>query len=64
MGYNGTPKGWDDSKFPWGKDMSLGEENTKYPYVVHAEENAILNLEKNRNFDRSVFRCIASGYAM
>ena len=43
MGYNGTPKGWDDSKFPWGKDMSLGEENTKYPYVVHAEKNGIAN---------------------
>ena len=41
IGYNGFPHGVDDDKFPWGKD---GEYiNTKYPYVVHAEPNAILN---------------------
>ena len=38
-GYNGMPKGGDDDVFPWDRD---GEE-TKYPYVVHAELNAILN---------------------
>lgn len=42
-GFNSSPKGWDDNIFPWGKDKSLGEENTKYPYVVHAERNGILN---------------------
>ena len=41
IGYNGFPKGVDDDSFPWSKD---GEWlNTKYPYVVHAEPNAILN---------------------
>lgn len=38
-GYNGFPKGCSDDEFPWERDG----ENTKYPYVVHAELNAILN---------------------
>ena len=38
-GYNGFPKGCSDDEFPWERE---GEE-TKYPYVVHAELNAILN---------------------
>ena len=41
IGYNGLPKGCSDDEFPWGKE---GETlNTKYPFVVHAELNAILN---------------------
>ena len=41
IGYNGAPNGFDDDKFPWGRE---GENlNTKYPYVCHAEMNAILN---------------------
>ena len=43
IGYNGSPNGWDDDNFPWERDMSIGEENTKYPYVIHAEINGILN---------------------
>ena len=38
-GYNGMPKGCSDDEFPWNRD---GEIN-KYPFVVHAELNAILN---------------------
>ncbi len=38
-GYNGMPKGCSDDEFPWGREG----EQTKYPYVVHAELNAILN---------------------
>ena len=38
-GYNGMPKGCSDDEFPWNRD---GEDN-KYPFVVHAELNAILN---------------------
>ena len=41
MGYNGFPKGCSDDEFPWERE---GEEpDTKYPYVVHSELNAILN---------------------
>ena len=38
-GYNGMPKGCSDDEFPWDRSG----EDTKYPYVVHAELNAILN---------------------
>lgn len=41
IGYNGAPNGFDDDRFPWARE---GENlNTKYPYVCHAELNAILN---------------------
>lgn len=46
IGYNGAPNGFDDEKFPWSRD---GENlNTKYPYVCHAELNAILNFRGSR----------------
>ena len=38
-GYNGLPNGCSDDAYPWERE---GEE-TKYPFVVHAELNAILN---------------------
>ncbi len=38
-GYNGMPKGCSDDEFPWDREGA----ETKYPYVVHAELNAILN---------------------
>ena len=42
VGYNGLPWGCEDDEFPW--QVREGElYDTKYPYVVHAELNAILN---------------------
>ena len=41
-GYNGMPKGCSDDVFPWDRKGET-EAETKYPYVVHAELNAILN---------------------
>lgn len=41
MGYNGLPKGCDDDTFPWEREGDTLD--TKYPYVVHSELNAILN---------------------
>ncbi|GAB3426372.1 deoxycytidylate deaminase [Niabella aquatica] len=41
VGYNGLPIGCSDDEFPWQKQGSFLE--TKYPYVCHAELNAILN---------------------
>lgn len=41
VGYNGFPQGCSDEEFPWGRDGEFLE--TKYPYVCHAELNAILN---------------------
>ena len=46
IGYNGAPNGFDDEKFPWGKEGELL--NTKHPYVCHAEMNAILNFRGNK----------------
>jgi dCMP deaminase len=40
-GYNGLPIGCDDDEFPWEKQGDFLE--TKYPYICHAELNAILN---------------------
>ena len=41
IGYNGFPKGVSDEIFPWAREGPFLE--TKYPYVCHAELNAILN---------------------
>ena len=41
IGYNGFPVGCSDLEFPWDREGSFL--HTKYPYVVHAEANAILN---------------------
>ncbi len=40
-GYNGLPTGCSDDEFPWDKQGDFLQ--TKYPYVCHAELNAILN---------------------
>ena len=40
-GYNGFPSGCSDDEFPWERDGGFCD--TKYPFVVHAELNAILN---------------------
>ncbi len=46
VGYNGFPRGCSDDEFPWER---IGEKDsdTKYPYVCHAELNAILNAGGN-----------------
>ena len=41
IGYNGFPNGCSDDEFPWDREGDFS--CTKYPYVVHAELNAILN---------------------
>ena len=45
VGYNGLPKGCSDADFPWEREGKFSE--TKYPYVCHAELNAILNSTKS-----------------
>ena len=42
IGYNGFPWGCNDDSLPWARDAEKWED-TKYPYVCHAEMNAILN---------------------
>ena len=41
MGYNGMPRCCSDDEFPWDKNENPLD--SKYPYVCHAELNAILN---------------------
>ncbi|CAM6088979.1 unnamed protein product [Calypogeia fissa] len=44
IGYNGFPRGCSDDELPWAKISVDGDPlKTKYPYVCHAEVNAIMN---------------------
>ena len=43
IGFNGAPRDFEDSKVPWSRDTSLPYIEQKYPYMCHAEMNAIVN---------------------
>jgi len=45
VGYNGMPTGCNDDAMPWEREGDFL--NTKYPFVCHAELNAILNSRTN-----------------
>lgn len=47
LGYNGFPSGCDDDELPWDREGDFLD--TKYPFVCHAELNAILNSTKQLN---------------
>ena len=47
VGYNGMPIGCNDDDMPWDREGS-SELDTKYPFVCHAELNAILNYTGNK----------------
>lgn len=47
LGYNGAPNGYDDADFPWVSD-SENMADKKYPYVIHAERNALANYAGSR----------------
>ncbi len=51
IGYNGFPLGCSDDTLPWTRNADHIND-TKYPYVVHAEVNAILNATRNANAAR------------
>ncbi|XP_043918476.1 deoxycytidylate deaminase isoform X2 [Protopterus annectens] len=42
IGYNGMPNGCSDDVLPWAR-TAKNKLDTKYPYVCHAELNAIMN---------------------
>ena len=42
IGYNGFPRGCSDDILPWARKAN-DVKDSKYPYVVHAEVNAIMN---------------------
>lgn len=45
VGYNGLPIGCSDDEYSWEREGEFLE--TKYPFVCHAELNAILNSTKS-----------------
>lgn len=59
VGYNGMPTGCHDDEMPWEREGNALE--TKYPFVCHAELNAILNRItgslKNARIYVSLFPC-------
>lgn len=59
VGYNGMPTGCNDDDMPWEREGAFLD--TKYPYVCHAELNAILNRStgslKNARIYVSLFPC-------
>ncbi len=59
VGYNGMPTGCNDDEMPWEREGDFLD--TKYPFVCHAELNAILNRSagslKNARIYVSLFPC-------
>ncbi len=49
IGYNGFPTGCSDDELPWDRQGDFL--NTKYPYVCHAEMNAITNSSNKPDLD-------------
>ena len=49
IGYNGFPIGCSDDELPWDREGDFLE--TKYPYVCHAEMNAITNASNKPELD-------------
>lgn len=49
IGYNGFPIGCSDDKLPWSREGDYLD--TKYPYVCHAEMNAITNASNKPDLD-------------
>lgn len=53
VGYNSVPKGIDVDAIPWERS-DPDQEKTKYPYILHAEENAIFNAENIKGLKDSI----------
>jgi len=54
IGYNGMPIGCSDDELPWSREAN-SELDTKYPYVCHAEVNAIMNKNSASTKDCSIY---------
>lgn len=55
-GYNGMPNGCPDDQMPWGKSDE-NPLNTKFPFVCHAEMNAILNKNCESTKGSVIYTC-------
>ena len=56
VGYNGFPTGCSDDTLPWQREGDFFD--TKYPYVCHAELNAVLNSVPGNLFDCSIYTAL------
>jgi dCMP deaminase len=56
VGYNGFPTGCSDDTLPWGREGAFLE--TKYPYVCHAELNAVLNSVPGNLIDCCIYTAL------
>lgn len=54
VGYNGLPIRCSDDEFPWEREGD-NELQTKYPYVCHAELNAVLNKNSVDLYNCSIY---------
>ena len=54
VGYNGLPRGCSDDEFPWERKGEK-DSDTKYPYVCHADLNALLNAGGNSLKDCRIY---------
>ena len=52
VGYNSTPKNISPDLIPWKREGD--PEHTKYPYIVHAEKNAIYNAGNITSLERTI----------
>ncbi|GJP37638.1 hypothetical protein CLOM_g22077 [Closterium sp. NIES-68] len=56
IGYNGFPRGIPDALLPWAKLSAQNDPlETKYPYVCHAEVNAVLNRNHASALDQRLY---------
>ena len=59
LGYNGLPKGIEVGDISWERE-NIDPLKTKYPYIVHAERNAILNMKERVAYSKlfvTLFPC-------
>jgi dCMP deaminase len=56
VGYNGFPTGCSDDTLPWQREGDFID--TKYPYVCHAELNAVLNSVPGNLFGCSIYTAL------
>jgi len=55
-GYNGAPRKFNDNLVPLAREGNW--KDTKYPYICHAELNAILNYRGSlTDFDKAIIYC-------
>ena len=50
LGCNKAPKGWNEEEFPYEKKKGRKKLDSKYPYVIHAEQNCLDNFKADKKY--------------